>query len=465
MKDLIKYIKEQIDYAGYPERMDPNTERTIGNPEKNVYGKSPAMPRGTLDVEKLASERFKKVVDKLRGAMGQPNLASQTAMQMISEAFMSSVHGAKAIENEHTEELEKLAIEVSLKATETPEGRYSIDAKLTGGEGKIPGQGFQFKEKPKPNFNDDGDEEDDEEGNEEGNEEGGQEEKMPDEDAFDVNNLTRDEQFELEVHKRNIINGIISGMGKRGHYVFQDPDVKEQLDNIDPLLYGYYLKVMAINDYFYFKVEDMIQRMSSDGNGIEGREDIKSKRAPKQKGGPVEPEPEAEPGQPTPPDFDITARGLLFPILTHEIIKAIEETLGRAGLSSNTNIHSAVFGQTDTLPNEAMQLRIGPELVERIRKNLPNEMFDERNHGVKPFFYKILYQIPPKPFLKIIANIVSDDQRDNNDSALKFKEIFAQAIALKKRYEQKDAVPKIKKPNDGGDIDDLLRNLGIGRAD
>ena len=38
-----------------------------------------------------------------------------------------------------------------------------------------------------------------------------------------------------------------------------------------------------------------------------------------------------------------------------------------------------VRAYTDVLSNEPMQLRIGPEIVEKIRFALPDEMYDEEN--------------------------------------------------------------------------------------
>ena len=437
MKSLIRAIREQIDYGDYPERMDPGTERSLSNPETNLYGNNPAMPRGTLDVQRLASDRFKKVVDKLREAMGVPNLSTQQVQISIQRDFMSSVMNAKRIENQHTPELEELALKASLDATETPEGKYDIDAKLTGAPGQIGAEDFQFEPK-----DENGDENGGENGDENGDEEGGNQ-FNPENPEFDANILTKNEQFELEKHKRNIINGIISGASKKGHYIFQKPEIKARLDEIDPQLYMYYLKVMAINDYFYFKLEDMIQSMSQTGQGIEGREDLKGKKKPDQENGGEEQGGREEQGggqeQEQQPEHEITVRGLLFPILCHEIVKGIEEALGKFGYSQNPEIATGVINQVDTLPNEALSLRIGPELVDRIRQNLPPEMFDEQNIGIKPFFYKILYEIPAKSFLELIGKVVSNETRDNTEASQKFKEIFQEAKSMRERYTQKRA--------------------------
>ena len=442
MKKLKQKIREQIDYGDYPERMDPKTERALGDPEKNLYGTNPAMRRGSLDVERLGSDRFKKIVDKLRDVMNAPNLNSANVIQSIQREFMSSVLRAKEIENYHEAELEELAIKSCLELTETPEGKYEIDAKLTGGPGEISSEGFQFKPKDNPPEED-------------------EDFELPDEGQFEAENLTKGEQFELEKHKRNIINGIIQGMSKKGHYIFQKPEIREKLDEIDPSLYGYYLKIMAINDYFYFKLEDMIQSMSQHGHGIEGRENLKTK---KKKAGSNDDDDEGRNDQG--PEHQIIARGLIFPILCHEIIKGIEETLGKFGYSQDPDIRQAVIKSVDTLPNEAMSLRIGPELVDRIRHLLPNEMFNEENYGIKPFFYMFLYQIPARSFLEIIGDVISQDANDNRKASDKFKEIFQQAKSSKDRYEKKTG--KRAEESSEDDIEAYLNSLskfGIGRAE
>jgi hypothetical protein len=443
---MSKKLKEQIDYGDYPERMDPGTERSLGDPEKNLYGTNPAMRGRTQDIERLASDRFKKVVDKLRGAINQPDLTPEYVQEIIMQEFAKSAKRAKSIELRFTEELEELAVTAALKTTETPEGRYNIDAKLTGAVEGIDPEKFQFAPKPKPQFG----KEQGQEGGEEG-QEGGEE---GNEERFDANVLTKDERFQLEVHKRNVINGIIQGASKKGHYIFQDPEIKSKLDEMDPNLYGYYLKLMAINDYFYFTMNDLIDMMSETGRGIGGREDLtgtktgflKPERAEGGEGGEEGQEGGDELEGHEVSEHNIKARGILFPILCHEVIKGIEEALGKFGYSNEPDVATAVIGQSDTLPNEAMSLRIGPELVDRIRKHLPNEMFDEENYGIKPFFYKILYEIPAVPFLNLIGDVVSQDEGDNNNAKNKFKEIFLQAMSMKRRYDQKrdpqNAVPQ-----------------------
>ena len=80
-------VKEQIDYGGRPERMDPNLERKLGDPE-SLYAKNPALRGGVQDVQKLVSSRFGKVVDKLKQVTGIQDLTSGQVKQMLMGEMM-----------------------------------------------------------------------------------------------------------------------------------------------------------------------------------------------------------------------------------------------------------------------------------------------------------------------------------------------------------------------------------------
>jgi hypothetical protein len=432
---MAKNVREQLDYGNTPERMDPNLERKLASPE-SLYGSNPAMKKGPADVQRLASQRFQKVADKLRQVTGIENFSSKQLQGMIYNEMMSKMPTIMAIESRHKEELEELAKQASLEETETPEGWVKIKAILGTG---IDTSNFQFKPK---------------------------DEKKKDEKSkleipsFDVNELTDEEEFELEKHKRNIINAITQGAAKKGHYVFQKPDIKERLDEIDPRLYPAYLGIMAINDFMYFTMDQMIEMMSQTGQGI---------------GGKVELDPDDEDGDDGGSDEDdsdtvIEAQGMIFPILCHEIIKGIEESKGRYGLPTSDTMRDRVKGAVDILPNEPMQLRIGPEITEKLRFALPDEMFEESNKGLINWFHILLYQVPAKEFLDIIGNAISEDESKIKKATSRFAEIMREAIQMKNEfdeYKEDNDSSDSSDSNDFGDedddLDDFLGSLGIAR--
>jgi hypothetical protein len=331
-------IKEQIDYGNRPERMDPNLERKLRSGE-NIYSDNPSFKKGSEDVQRLVSSRFGKVADKLKSVTGNQNISSQQVQAMIYREMMSKVPTIMQIEGRHREELENLAIEACLEETEVPSDWYEIVARLN----RQPIDVSNFRYQPEEEKEDEDD--DDEENKLE----------IP---SFEVEDLTDEEIFELEKHKRNIINAIIQGAAKKGHYIFQKPEIRAELDRIDTRLYPAYLGIMAINDFLYFTMEQMIEMMSQTGNGVAGKVELQSNDSDDEQGGGEEGEEQ--------PDTKIVADGLIFPILCHEIIKGIEESAGRHGLPQDTELAQKVMGQTDLLSNEPMQLRIVPEIVEKL---------------------------------------------------------------------------------------------------
>ena len=429
---MAKKFNEQIDYGNTPERMDPNLERKLGSPE-GLYAKNPAMKKGVKDVERLVSQRFQKVADKLRNVTGIQDLSSKQVQGMVYQEMMRKVPNIMRIESQHRDELIELAIEASLDETEVPNDWYQIEGNL----GMPNVDNFRFKPE----------DEDDEE----------KEEKLqfP---SFDVEDLTDEEILELEKHKRNIINAIIQGSAKKGHYLFQKPEIKSKLDAIDPSLYGDYLGIMAIIDFLYFSQEQMIEMMSQTGQGIAGKVEL---------GDADEEEEGGEEGE-YQPDTKITATGLIFPILCHEIIKGLEEATGRHGLPTDPSMRQKVMGQTDTLANEPMQLRIGPEIVEQLRFVLPDEMFDTKNKGLIVFFKIELYKMPAKEILGIVGDAISEDSSKVNKAKSKFVEIMNKAKSVKEDFEnwkneKEEETPEVNNKNDDDDLDDFLRGLGIER--
>lgn len=427
-------IKEQVDYGGRPERMDPNLERRLADPE-SLYAKNPAFKKGEKDVQRLVSARFGKVADKLKEVTGNRNISSKNVQMMIYQEMMSRVPNILRIEARHRDELEQLAVEACLEELEVPSNWFTIEPNLN----REPIDVSNFRYQPE----EDEDEEDDEEAKEPL--------ELP---SFDIEDLTDEELLELEKHKRNIINAIIQGAAKKGHYIFQKPEIKERLDAIDPSLYRDYLGVMAINDFLYFTMDDMIEAMGQTGQGVAGKVELDN--TDDEDGG-------DEAGEER-PDTVIRAYGLIFPILCHEIIKGVEEAKGRHGLPQDPGMRQKVMGQVDLLSNEPMQLRIGPEIVEKIRFALPDAMFSESNKGLINWFHILLYQIPAEEFLGIIGNAISQDESKVKKATQKFEEIMREAQQMKQEFEDyKEENGDDSDEDDEDDLDDFLGSLGISR--
>ena len=407
-----KLKEAPVDYGDYPERMDPNLERKLGNPE-SLYAKNPAFRKGAGDVERLAGRRFKEVVDRVRDAFDQPNLSSEQVKRQIMQQMMMVTQRIMSIERQHNEELVELALELALEETGTDRDWYEYDLTL-GGTPPSSGE-FQMKPKEKPKF------------------------EMP--KSFDIDVETDEEQFQSEVDKRNVINLIIQGESKKGHYSFMKPSYMDRISEIDPQLPTLYRQVMAANDLLYFTMEQMIEMMSQTGSGVAGKMELQDTDDEEDEGGEG-------------PDTKIVAGGLILPILLHEIIKGLEEAPAREQFSQMDPERAAnVMGQTDVLSNEPMQLRLGPAVVELIKYVLPDDMFEPENAGLNPWFKRELYKIPAKEFLDLIGDAISENDTEKNRAKKRFTEVMKKAQAAKKEYDDYNT------GKDQEDMDDFLASL------
>ena len=421
-------LQEQIDYGDYPERMDPSLERKLRDPE-SPYAENPALQRGSEDVQKLVTNRFKQVVDKVREVSGRESINSPMLARMLIGQMYQKLPSIINMEARHKDALENLAIESCLEDAQVPSDWFVVEAYLN--REPIDVSNFRLEAE-------DLDEENEEEAK-----------KLMIDAGFDIEELTPKEIIELEKHKRNIINAIIQGSAKKGHYLFQKPEIRAKLDEIDPRLYPAYLEVMSLNDFMYFTMEDLIDMMSATGQAVAGKVELGDSESDEDGG-----------EENDAPDTVIRAYGLLFPIVCHEIIKGLEEAKGRYGLPEDPSVREKVMGQTDTLPMESWSLRIGPQIVEKIRLSLPDEMYDEDNKGLINWFQIELYKLPAEEFLEIIGNAISEDTAKNSKATENFKKLIKVA---KKNKEEYDSFKSDEKSDEDGL--DFLAGLGISRPD
>lgn len=405
-------IREQIDYGDTPERMDPSLERKISDPQ-SPFAVNPAFVKGEKDVQRLMVNRFKQVAEKLREVTGTA-VTSQQVAQMIYQHNMRNMEIVMNIERNNKEQLESLAISSALDEAQIPEDWFEIKANLG-----------QFTP---PEFNLGADE-------------------QSDDDTQISMGAEMDVTFEM--NKRNLINAIIQGTAKKGHYIFQKPEVRRQLDQIDPRLYPAYLEIMTITDFMYFSAERMIEMMANSASGIGGSVELTSSEEGDEDGDGAS-------------DTIINANGFIFPILSHEIIKGLEEAKGRYGSPEDEEVRQIVYQKTDTLPMEAWTLRLGPEIVEKLRLSLPDEVFDETNYGLINWFQMELYKIPAEDFVKIIGNVISEDPSKQSKSKESFRNILKSAKQKKDEYDGfEDVSPE---DDEDGDLD-FLAGLGIDRPE
>jgi len=443
-----KVINEApVDYGDYPERMHPRTQSNIEDTEKNLYGKNKAFRGGTSDVEKMTSKRFKDIVDYVKryygivDDQGRPNKTINITDPRVKHGIQveqsRSVGEAMRIEANKKDELKDLALEISAKEEgwlpysktledaidedliEKVESRGAgtkykfefINVEVYLNEKRINPNQFQMEKEEEPEF------------------------ELPDNFSFDVDELTPQEEFQLEVEKRNVINAIIQGKGKKGQFAFQA--YKDRLDEIDPRLYPLYNKIMSANDLMYFTEEDLIDQMGGNAAGSSGVD---------------------EDGEDEDKDL-VIANGVIFPILLHELVKGFAAIPTREQWRDmEPGKAQDVMGQTDVFSNEKMQFRVGGELITKLRFLLPDDLtVNVENRDLLPFFERLLYAVPAEEFLKeIMANVVSEDPRDNEKVKRKFNELLVKAKEDYKKYKGDDDDEDYEDEDD-----DILSKLGF----
>jgi hypothetical protein len=446
-KILRKIIKEApVDYGDYEERMHPRSQAKIEDPE-GIYAKNRGFRKGVADVERIAGKRFKEIVDYVKRYYGTDrNLTDPQVKRAIQTAQMQAVSQAMGIEPRHRELLRDLAVEIAAKEEgwlpyaknmeqAIEDGLVVKEEKQGGveyqfdfiniltflGEKRISPNMFQMKPKEMKKL------------------------ELPKDFSFDIDELTPEEERQLELEKRHVINALIQGKGKRGQFAYQM--YKDRLDAIDPRLYDLYNKIMGANDLMYFTDEDLIEALGGNAAGAAGKMGGGDDNDDDEDGGEEE-------------NDTYFANGVIFPILLHELFKVFSVPTSQSQWDDvDPGIAQDVVDKADSMENEPMNFRVGGELLRKLKTLLPDDLIlVPENRVYMPFFEQALYSVPAEDFLKnIIANVVSEDKEDNNKAKRRFEELYKKA---KSEYE--------KYKGDGGDDDDyeddeddILSQLGL----
>jgi len=385
MKDIDKLIKrklkEQLNYSG-SERMDPRLEKKLADPN-SMFARNPAFKRGAADVQKLYSDSFNELVEKVRNMTGKDDLTPNELASVISSTMMRNVQAIQQIEQSNSSELVEIAVEETLNEMEVSDETFTINATLG-----MPGSDVVGKMKK-------------------------DKEEIEDELTFEEQEVLDDEVF-----KRDIINALIGGVAKKVQYIYEKPEVKARLDEINPRLFQLYKSTLPLIDLYFYYLNESFMDAASSGGGVAGAVE-------------VEDEEDEETNE---LKTVINAAGFIFPVLCHEIGKGIQEALARQGYPSDTNMANMTLGQADTLKAETEGLRIGPAILKKIRNILPMDVLDKSDIGLINFFFVELYKIPAKEFLDLMKYVISNDSSDNSYAKNEFKNLVAAARESKQRY-------------------------------
>ena len=407
----INRIVEAIEYdPEHPERMNPDIEGKLKSGE-HIFGKSKSMPVGS-DLqnysEKMASKRFKEIINKVKRYHGIERINPMMMQQMFQ--IMSEV---SQIETRHKDALEQLAIDIVSEEFDIPD--QMLEATLSP-----PGTDLGF-----------GDEE--------------EEEEEDFDSDFDVpkspKSAQRMEELEMEVDKRRVINALMQGASKKGHYIFHM--VADELDSIDPRLMGLYGKLMSLADFQYWVIPD--STMSGQAGGVEKIEWRKAEA----------PEDEDEEEEMEKVDIEeddeipvVVAKAWIFPLLVHELIKGTLElsAINWADGHLDFEEQSEVIKKADTVEGEIWGMRLGPGMWEKFLDCVGSD-----NYDMKQWLFQELTKLPAKQFHEFMKEILSGSQ--------KCKEVI-QNLKDIHEDEPSEGLDDILGDTGYDDMDDILDNLG-----
>ena len=208
-----------------------------------------------------------------------------------------------------------------------------------------------------------------------------------DEATEDLQNLTDAMMnFNDEVAKRRVMNALIQGASKKGHYMFNL--VANELNQMDPTILKKYGILMSVNDLAYWIFPDEMA-MGMSGGGEAGKEEIDTETEP-----------------PT-----VIARGVFFPVLVHELIKGVMEVMATKGLPDDPRAAEMVMNKADLLPYELWDLRLGPVIWEKFLQSYPERLFEDDKKHLQNYLFSRFSTLTTNEFFKLAKMILRGDER------------------------------------------------------
>ena len=436
-KDLLSLLKEDI--TEMPMDFDTPDRPYQGIQTKLSQGDTPLkkvpLPQTGDEPNKnyqelLASERYRQVIAKVREYTGvQTPIRGEEGVMPLAQMMMSAHNEIVNTERNHREALENLAIELVKKEMSIPDDALQFDAKIVG-LGEIDTENF--------------------------NRENNQEEENMGEVEVEEDLADDLATMNLEKAKRRLINNMIQGASKKGHYMYHYVAEKiREITGSETLLNQYGI-LMSINDTLYWQLSDETMKMMMGGPGgggsVGGKEEVRRNTNP-----------------PT-----IVARGINFPVLVHELIKGVMELFAIQGRPSDEEGNedprwSEIEQSEDTLEKEMWDLRLGPAIWDRIRRQFPEEiLLDENKFELQNYLIVSIFKLPAREFLVFMKEVIS-----GSETGKRFMGELLQGIdQMFKDQDYQDAISQFRDDledvsdnTDDNDLGDFLGGLGIRLSD
>ena len=464
-KNLLSLINENLSEMAMDfdtaDRPNPDLQSKLASgdtPLKKIpFPKTGNEPNQNFQ-ELLASERYSQIVNNVRQYTNYQGTLNGTEMGPLLTMMYTAHNNIIRLENTHKEALEQLAIEIVKEEMGIGE-EVEFDAKIIG-MNEIDKSDFNREQGPEQNP----DEVDVEDGEEDGEEDNQEQPQVNPENQEVEEELYIDlKQLDLERAKLTLINSIIQGASKRGHYMYQlVGDKLREITGSDEL-YNDYGIMMSVNDANYWQFSPSMIKGASDS--VAGK--VKTEFPGDDETGETGDEGE-EGGEEQ--KVKIVARGINFPVLIHELIKGVFEILGSHGQPGEyTNPQDREMYQQaqkleSTLEKEMWTLLLGPAIWDRIRGQFPDQVILENGKQLQNYMLMHIFQLPAKQFLVLMKEVVSNSENGKRlmtDLMASIQQMFNEQDYEESMNQFNDELETMSDEVEPDDLKDFLNGLNI----
>lgn len=212
---------------------------------------------------------------------------------------------------------------------------------------------------------------------------------------YSLDSIKDNNVIKSECDKRRILNALSIGAGL--YYSINESIYEKEIKEVDERLLGLYKAINALNMYLLF---DGAVKMTEENNKMTGVVTVRANGNDKMP--------------------EISAQGLVFPILLAETVRGLMELFAMHGLPKDRDLKKLVLNKCDYLKSEPWYMRIGLELWRKTKINF------ESKPGMVPYWFKELAVIKPMKFNEVMPEILS-----NTNTGKKYsKIIYRKALSL-----------------------------------
>jgi hypothetical protein len=353
-----KPLNENMLYSdGITERIHPKLEEDLRRDAHSLAG-CDIFPEGDI-----ISSEMKIIRERFKEVVKRCREAFDMEViddEVIKEQQMKLVQAAMTMEEPNKATLEQLAVDMIMEEFDIPEGSVEFDVELTRNITRGVANDTPIEG-----------------------------------DDSDFNDHDEIVSANAEVRKRRAVNALIQGASKSVNHMFHM--VHEELSDMNSKLPGTYKKMMSAADYMYFIVPDLKGAVDAGSCETDYTEDENGVKAV------------------------IKARGMVFPVLIHELCKGVMEVLSSNGLPTQENVAQYVLDKADFVQAEPWDMRFGPGLWRRFCDAIPAEDFK-----LKHYVYTDLASMEPDEFSSLMKEIIAGTKKGKHRIAEMVKDIKAE---------------------------------------